>query len=640
MSSPIGSSNPSTPVYSLNIPEVSGFTSEFFYNFYVTDESTNATSKLDPGAVSLLTPKDALRKNPEYTAFNLRVPRYVVLKWNAMPNDNTTPNPLLDGVLNNTPVASLVVGEDQFSSLKYYSFSFQSLNKIQNTHRLISTPSPNSDFSLSTNIDSYINDVLNSVNMANDGNTNQENLDKQIQKFVTGAEQLGDNPNETLGISFYDKDNKQIKYTSGFEQIFLNEVVINSKINALTIPNIFDTSGLSPSMQKALDEAYKDANNNVDQVNSFKFDPFLSITPVMIYPGSFNAGDVNKWTATFAPVGYIIDKYELTENNTKFIKIESFVINDPNSTSLTDAKVKYGSSYYYAIRSIYSIETPAYVSSNEVKKVKYYVSTDRPTTTHILSFENVPPPSPTELDFVWNYKTRELNVTWAMPPNSQRDIKQFQIFRRKTINDPFQLLKQQCFDKSDVRYLTGEIIDGNRTAMSPEEQKFVEIQEFPTMRYVDKEFYADIESFTSSKYIYALASVDAHGLISNYSAQFEVYFDFFQNKLIKKEISSAGAPRPYPNIDLDISVFKDVISVSGEASKKLKVYFTPEYFNIKPYPITYPDQSKTILTTTNPSSKQKGYYKLQIINIQNQKSDFLKISVEDPFGKTSAPNVS
>ena len=434
--------------------------------------------------------------------------------------------------------------------------------------------------------------------------------------------------------------NKQIKYTSGFEQIFLNEVVINSKINALTIPNIFDTSGLSNSMQLALDAAYKDASNNVDQVNSFKFDPFLSITPVMIYPDSVNAGDVSKWTATFAPVGYIIDKYELTENNTKFIKIESFVINDPNSTSLTDTKVKYGSSYYYAIRSIYSIETLAYVSSNEVQKVKYYVSTDRPTTTHILSFENVPPPSPTELDFVWNYKTRELNVTWAMPPNSQRDIKQFQIFRRKTINDPFQLLKQQCFDKSDVRYLTGEIIDGNRTAMSPEEQKFVEYQEFPTMRYVDKEFYADIESFTSSKYIYALASVDAHGLISNYSAQFEVYFDFFQNKLIKKEISSAGAPRPYPNIDLDISAFKDVISVSGEASKKLKVYFTPEYFNIKPNPTTHPDQSKTILTTTNPSSKQKGYYKLQIINIQNQKSDFLKISVEDPFGKTSAPNVS
>jgi hypothetical protein len=151
------------------------------------------------------------------------------------------------------------------------------------------------------------------------------------------------------------------------------------------------------------------------------------------------------------------------------------------------------------------------------------------------------------------------------------------------------------------------------------------------MRYVDKEFYADIESFTSSKYIYALASVDAHGLISNYSAQFEVYFDFFQNKLIRKEISSAGAPRPYPNIDLDISVFKDVINVSGEASKKLKVYFTPEYFKIYPNPSKDPQNQQTILATKNLGSDKNGYYKLQIINIQNQKSDFLEINVEDSF---------
>jgi hypothetical protein len=115
-------------------------------------------------------------------------------------------------------------------------------------------------------------------------------------------------------------------------------------------------------------------------------------------------------------------------------------------------------------------------------------------------------------------------------------------------------------------------------------------------------------------------------MVSNYSSQFEVSFDFFKNKLVKKLISVAGAPKPYPNMKLNIDLFKDTIKTSGEASMKMKVYFMPEYFKIK-----YSNgRVERMLSTSN----ENGYYKMQFINLQNQKSDSMDIVIDDPLGLT------
>jgi hypothetical protein len=110
-------------------------------------------------------------------------------------------------------------------------------------------------------------------------------------------------------------------------------------------------------------------------------------------------------------------------------------------------------------------------------------------------------------------------------------------------------------------------------------------------------------------------------MISNYGAQVEVTFDFYKNCLTKRLVSVAGAPRQYPNMYLNMDLFKDVIKVSGPASTKMEVFFMPEYFRLG-----YKDREEKVLFT----DQDNAYYKLQFINLQNQKSDALKIVVKDP----------
>jgi hypothetical protein len=96
--------------------------------------------------------------------------------------------------------------------------------------------------------------------------------------------------------------------------------------------------------------------------------------------------------------------------------------------------------------------------------------------------------------------------------------------------------------------------------------------------------------------------------------------------LINKLISSAGGPKPYPNLYLNIDAFKDVIKTSGMSSTKLKVYFMPEYFKIM-----YGDYRIQRMVSTK---QDNAYYKIQFINLQNQKSDSLKITIDDPHELT------
>ena len=127
---------------------------------------------------------------------------------------------------------------------------------------------------------------------------------------------------------------------------------------------------------------------------------------------------------------------------------------------------------------------------------------------------------------MWDYKNKKLQVTWGMPVNSQRDITQFQVFRRQSIEEPFELIAQKCIDNSKLKYRTGEIIDGNFKNMSPENLQFVEYSDQPVMFFIDEDFKVDPKSLKSSRFIYTIVSIDAHGMSSNYGSQFEINFDF------------------------------------------------------------------------------------------------------------------
>jgi hypothetical protein len=122
-----------------------------------------------------------------------------------------------------------------------------------------------------------------------------------------------------------------------------------------------------------------------------------------------------------------------------------------------------------------------------------------------------------------------------------------------------------------------------------------------------------------------VCSVDAHGLTSNYSEQKLVSFDVYKNKLFVEFISVSGSPRQYPNMNLNLKAFKDVIKLRGDETKNLDVYFSPEYFQL----YDSNNQKIPILELQKNYSSSQNFYMLQLINLDNQKTQLIKIDVKD-----------
>jgi hypothetical protein len=299
----------------------------------------------------------------------------------------------------------------------------------------------------------------------------------------------------------------------------------------------------------------------------------------------------------------VIDKFEVNPDGS-LTSFDPIIIENFAATKAVDTKIRYGARYKYQIRSIFQFVLPAIDDdSGKIASLKTLISSRPSQPVYVLCTETEPPPPPNDMNFVWDYETDKLVLNWGFPVNKQRDIKQFQVFKRSSLKDPFELVKVYDFDDSDVRFRSNENPDPS----------IVEVIDSPISFWVDDAF------FRTSTSIYALASIDAHGFTSNYSAQFQVSFDSFKNSIIKKLISHSGAPKPYPNMYVENELFVDSIKVSGKPS--MKVVFNPEFYN------AVNDKGKTI---KNVYTAQNGAnYKIQILNLDNEGSDVVMISIDD-----------
>ena len=98
--------------------------------------------------------------------------------------------------------------------------------------------------------------------------------------------------------------------------------------------------------------------------------------------------------------------------------------------------------------------------------------------------------------------------------------------------------------------------------------------ERPIKKFRDRDF-----DLNTDEAIYAVASVDAHGLSSNLSPQLHLKYDKYTNMLVKNFISLRPAPKPYPNLYIDSQLFKDLITSSGK--HRCHVFFDPEYYKLR-----------------------------------------------------------
>lgn len=645
---------PSKEIYAVDVPEVLRFSAEFRYNFFTPDESVSDTGGVPIQFLS----RDAEDVNSSFIQYAVtRAPRMVTFQWKVprlidagnLSTDLAVRNLVFPTNVQNGSLISdnidKVVSEDHFAMNNFVATTFHDGEIDDKVHYLVS-----GSYALHTYDEQNDND--------NSGYKASQKLSTLTPKSIKSQFLMRSlvNPTRAAGLRFFDKDGKRIfnKFFRRMKNVATN-AQMNSKLyhdmtNRLmkepTSTHSIDVQNLLQYTKKLKQEALKFSTSQVSD-NDYKTTvPYVDLK---VRSTAFHHDGQ-------APVivGYIIDKYEVSKAGAT-TKQDPIIIDDPNVTLTADFRVRYNTTYAYAIRSVALFTLPAIdEDTGDIAMIKVLISSKPSNKVYINTIETTAPPPPADFGFTWDYErinptTAKYDVQtglpypgtgvhgsmmlhWTFPPNQQRDIKKFQVFRRKNINCPFELIKVYDFDDSVLRFVDKENPDPT----------LVETLTTPCTYYFDDEFYVgntnNHDSFSnpkndknhhpgSSTYIYAVCSVDAHGYTSAYSAQFEVWFDQFSNKLQHKLISHAGAPKPYPNLYLEADTFVDTMKVSGPDSKRLKVIFNPEFY----YVYDNEDKLQPVLSTI----QKGGGYKLQFINLDNQKSALIDITIDDQNTGTS-----
>ena len=304
----------------------------------------------------------------------------------------------------------------------------------------------------------------------------------------------------------------------------------------------------------------------------------------------------------FQHIGYLIERFEVGVSDT-ISKKKKFFISSPRITKFIDSNIKYGIQYTYSVRSIVAFFTTTTRENGDLQMSKFLVASRPSTFSSVLTEEKVPPPPPSDINFRWDYQRASLQIDWAFPTNSQRDIKGWQVFRRKSVDSAFSLVAQIDFDDSVIKTPPKEKID----------RSLIKRYESATTFYIDQEFDKD------SDYIYSVCSLDAHSMTSNYSSQYRVRFDRIQNRLLKNYVSPAGAAKQYPNTYLKAEISLD--SVKSTKSDSIRVYFDPEYLKVI-------DRQNRDLQVIK-SDARGGVYRFMLLNTDRQLQSNFDVTIRD-----------
>lgn len=275
------------------------------------------------------------------------------------------------------------------------------------------------------------------------------------------------------------------------------------------------------------------------------------------------------------------------------------VIN-PTSIGFLDFKVKVDSKYEYWTTTVYKLKTITIAeNTGQVICASILLRSNQSDVLTTNCLNEIPPEPPTDFDARWDYQRRALILSWNFPVDVKRNIKYFQVYRRSNVFESFELMVEYDFNDNLKK------IDRKEVTESLLHKKI----DNPILIFEDSMFNKD------SKYVYAVATVDAYGMVSNYSQQIEVSFDRLKNKLIKNVISASGAPRQYPNLLLENIFFGDLLKTSNK--KRLKVYFDPEYLKLK---------DKNDNTFNLLKYKGEGIYTINVLDIN--RSEMISIPIE------------
>ena len=629
---------PSRPITSIDIPDVKNFNTEFQYNFFSPDERTNDTDELSPRL------QEELKQSTEAVDASIiekitsNFPRFVKLTFTKsiarqnLRNEFAPQNRQINGsstslvgskdqeliksnfdkILDETSVfrnhfLGLNFQDNGIDNKLFFLVSGSIERKIAEQNRIVKQELQNEQLNLFDSLSRTNSLTEKSLSFADLGLAEVNN-----QLIINSLSNI-----ENLGARYINDEQQKERIKTTFDDVRNVNLrgQINKKIFGKFIKNIANDpmsifSDEFSSITQPADNIEQLAISRISPNHISANDYEISIDSDKVI-NSFSAikkgNDITHFIPSIEVVGYIIEKYEISENGTITQK-EPIILEGQDRTIAIDSKIKYGKRYAYFVKSVALIEIQSCIQeTDDITSIQFLVSSKKSFVSLVHCIENIPPPPPADFNIIWDYKEDAPRVCWSFPVNPQRDIKKFQVFRRKTINEPFEMIKEYDFDDSEIK---------TRNTETPD-QNFVVKTNNPILHFIDKEF--NRRNF--NKFIYSSCSVDAHGLKSNYSIQFEVSFDNFRNKIEKKLISNSGAPMSYPNFFLrDRDTFVDTIKTSGAG--RMKIYFNPDFLEID----KGEDNEIIKLIGTN---KNGGKYKMNFINLDLQKQENLDITITD-----------
>ncbi len=584
-------SQPSKLIYIVDVPEVRNFAGNFHYNFFVIDEYTNDQSNLPKS----ITERPASETDVTYeSAVKLKTPRYIKFDWLNSSTVKNVGTKQVSAVRKNLIKNNFnkILSEDVFSTFNYTSVLFSDSDIDKKIYNTVSSSLDLLNLDFSINRDTTNAKLADQLNSLLEGSISHNDIVTSVLTFQ-----------DSLDYSKFGKVSKN----SGLEE--LKKFNIHTQFNTALLNDIIASTIRNPlsqhsnSLYEILDKSQQLRQINTHAANVSDED-FETRIPVLLTLEQPQIATSIPSTAPAEIIGFIIEKYEIADDGT-LIEHSPIIIENALFSSAYDFQIKYGKSYQYAIKSIALYTLPAFNESTLQPTVINFLVSSKLSGKHVIRCtEDNAPPAPSNVSFAWNYNEEKLQINWDFPTNSQRDIKKFQVFRRKSVDFPFELLKEYDFNDASTQF-----------QFETPAKQLVQKTSFPIRFFIDDDF------TKNSKFIYAICAIDAHGLTSCYSAQFEVSFDVFKNRLIQKLISHSGAPKPYPNLYFEADTFVDTILIGNSDVKQAKIYFSPECFEIK----NDDKQIQTIVST----AQKNGKYRLSFINLDNQTPATVDVTIDD-----------
>ena len=622
----------SIPITVCNVPDPNGISAKFIYNFYVSNEdvsfSPQPTSPIDynKGLIDRDT-IDSIEAR-ERGSLRARVPRYVTLNIDIN----------LEGI---ESYESGEVSNDLLKTMKY-SFSNKSNYNIEGAvENKYSASAQIADAGFKSRLQEEIYRISSAILEEGglEGEVSDEEIALRLNELMSSdidASSILDalSDNEIKGVKFVNLiktgrfsrvDVKSaIQYSAkisgeGYRRLTTDSVLTNPFTHYFE-SDILGSTGNSAKRNPILNTSLfpNFGKGDTDDIESFR--PSIKVLDISdeISAASIKSLATKDWPF-IRHVGYVIEKTGISSSGV-FERFDDIVSTNTTITEFIDPNIKYGFKYFYKARQLFLVRFAQVLEIDDggEGEVLYNVITaaiasSTPTPATVDTRETTPPQPPGTLICSFIYQAGNgVRLDWSSPINPTRDIKKYQVFRRLSMRDPFEIIAEYDFtDPGYSQFEQRELIDEN----------LVHRVTSPQLSHIDYDFNRE------TSYIYCIGSVDAHGLVSNYGTQVQVTFNQFTNKVVTRVISKSGAPKAYPNYFVDPTaleefgsdrLIEDVIKDSGHST--MRMYFNPDAYRIA----SDDDGSETNPIILN---SDRGVYKFQIINLDRQIAKTLSVEI-------------